>query len=154
MANKKRAGRPTKLTERFIHATEQVLFGKTKDPTCTNAIIFTDEELIFQINELLQPEERIDERTFQRWKAKSKEKDAPKDERQENFVVLYKKALVQQKNYLFEQLKTAGDKSWYRYAWIIERKFDDWNIKQKIDHTTKGRPLTVNLVSYKEKPKG
>ena len=53
------------------------------------------------------------------------------------FCPLIKKALIRQKVSLFEKLK-GDDKQRQRYAWIIERKFDDWNLKTKKEHTGEG----------------
>ena len=51
------------------------------------------------------------------------------------FLHLIKKALFKEKKRLLELL-AKDDKQWQRYAWILERKFDDWNIKMKseVDH--------------------
>jgi GTP-sensing pleiotropic transcriptional regulator CodY len=59
---------------------------------------------------------------------------------------LYKKALTIQKKSLFENLKN-DDKSWQRYAWIIERKFSDWNLKHlsEVDQTTTNIDITESL---------
>jgi len=46
------------------------------------------------------------------------------------FCGLYKKALVKERYSLMQQLKDT-ESSWQRWAWIIERKFDDWNLKKK-----------------------
>jgi hypothetical protein len=37
---------------------------------------------------------------------------------------------------LFESLK-SDPQSWQRYAWIIERKFNEWNLKSIQENTTK-----------------
>ena len=127
MTEKKKhaGGRPTKLTVRFIEAAEAVL---NKD---INAIIHTDEDLLMLINELLDKKERIHINTLCNWKSKTKEgKDL--DELGEQFLCVYKKALSEQKADLFKSLK-SDDKAWQRFAWIIERKFGDWNIRQKVD---------------------
>lgn len=130
----KKTGRPTKLTKKFIDVAHSVLFDDI------NAVILTDEELLMLINEQLEDEERVAERTFLDWKAGNTE-----DSKCESFRTLLKKALVKQKNDLFKQMR-EDDKTWTRWAWIIERKFDDWNIKQKVDHTTKGKELPAPIL--------
>jgi len=117
--------RPTKLTVKFIEATKAVLF---KD---INSIIHTDEDLLMLINELLDKKDRIHYNTLKNWKAKTKEGNEL-DELGSEFLSLYKKALSEQKANLFKSLK-SDDKAWQRFAWIIERKFGDWNIRQKVD---------------------
>jgi len=51
---------------------------------------------------------------------------------------LYKKAITIQKKSLFESLRN-DPQSWQRYAWIIERKFSEWNLKtiSEVDQTIK-----------------
>ena len=34
---------------------------------------------------------------------------------------------------------------WQKYAWIIERKFKDWNIRDKVDQEVDS-PVTINFV--------
>jgi hypothetical protein len=128
-------GRPTKLTLNFLDIAKRIVDDDI------NAIIFTDEELLFQINEKLSEEQRITERTFQRWKAKS-DKVNELDDLGKRFVVLIKSALIKQKRHLFEKFREEPNQ-WQRWAWIIERKFDHWNIRQKTDITTAGKPLPL-----------
>ena len=42
---------------------------------------------------------------------------------------------------MFENL-TNEPVQWQKYAWIIERTFNEWNIRHKIDHTSKGDRLS------------
>lgn len=121
--------RPTKLTEKFIESAENVLND------WINAIIFTDDELLFAINENLELKEQISERTFKTYKKYAKSKEIQQElsnydiEILDRFLHLYKKALQNQKKYLFEAMRNE-EKAWQKYAWIIERKFSDWNLKQ------------------------
>jgi len=117
-------GRPTKLTANFIKRAEEVINNDI------NAIILTNEELLDEINEGLEEKARISGRTLIRWQKINLDDKEKLDELGEKFCHLIKKALREQKRNLFESLK--GDtKAWQRFAWIIERKFDEWNIKQK-----------------------
>lgn len=118
---KNKGGRPSKI-DRFVEVAEEVILDDI------NAIILTDEDLVFLINEKLEEDERITKRTFENWKAKAKGSEEL-DEMGERFFRLYKKALVEQSMNLFKEMRK--DTQWQRYAWIIERKFDDWNIKHK-----------------------
>ena len=120
-----------------------------------NVIILTDEELLVKVNAKLtekypeRPELCVHERTFQRWKAKWREAETEEkflaladDEggnedksestiNLENFLEfcrLIKKAMIDQKTALFANM--LKDDKWQRYAWIIERKFEAWNLKQ------------------------
>src|SRR4051794_16432024 len=112
-------GRPSKLTEDFLQAAEQVL--ETED-----VVFFTDAELLAEINEKLPEEARIAKRTFESWKAATSD-----DPMGLGFLRLIEKALRREKRSLFD--KMAKDPNWTKWAWIIERKFDEWNIRRKID---------------------
>ncbi len=124
-------GRPTKLTADFISAAEIVL---SQD---INAIIYTDEELLMLINERLEESARIDYATFKRWKAKNKDGQTDiLDVIGIRFCALIKSALAKQKSSLFDRLRTS-DEHWQRWAWIIERKFNEWNIR--VHHELTGK---------------
>lgn len=133
------AGAPTKLTERFLKAVEEVL---AEDQ---NVLVCTDEELLMLINKKLDEKEKISDRCFENWKAGNFAENADG----EQFLRLIKEALVKEKRSLMTQLKT-DERQWQRWAWIIERKFDDWNIKNKTDMEVSGKagstPLTVRIV--------
>lgn len=120
--DKAAGGRPSKLTEEFMVAMMLVINADN------NALIYTDEELIFQVNERLPLEARICGDTFRRWKAGEISDDA----RAQAFFGVYKKALMHQKSILFKRLDDERNPSWQKEAWKIERKFSDWNIKQQI----------------------
>lgn len=115
-------GRPTKLTEDFIAAMVEVI---NEDD---NAVIYTDEDLIFMINDRLPEEARIHHDTFSLWK----NGNISDDVRAQRFFSVYKRALLRQKRNLFKKLDDEKNHAWQKEAWKIERKFDDWNIKQKI----------------------
>lgn len=115
-------GRPTKLTEEFLAAAMEVVNEED------NALIYTDEELVFLINERLPLEARIHGDTFSLWKNGKISDDA----RAQKFFSVYKKALMKQKRNLFRKMDDQKNPHWQKEAWKIERKFDDWNIKQKI----------------------
>ena len=130
-------GRPTKLTSHFLEVAEKVLHEDI------NAVIFTDKELLAEINEKLEEGERIDHTTFERWKAGSVE-----DARGEEFCGLIEKALRKQKNNLFNQFR-SDQKAWQKWAWILERKFKDWRLPWK--HEIGGdadNPTPITIVSY------
>ena len=130
----KNCGRPTKLTDKFIEIAKKILDEDM------NAIILTDEDLIFLINEELKKEniETIANSTFRNWKANNKEDNIDElDEMGKEFLALIKNALIRERNNLFEKLKTEEAGLWQKYAWIIERKFDEWNLRQKHDVKSK-----------------
>jgi hypothetical protein len=136
-------GRPTKLTPKFMATANAVLFEDI------NAVIFTDEELIAEINDRLPEEERIHKVTFEKWKA-----GVTEDGRGSEFRWLIEKALRKQKHDLFIQFRT-DEKAWQRWAWILERKFKEWRLPNKHqiggdpDNDTAIKGLTVTLVGAK-----
>lgn len=131
MAEKKnKGGRPSKIKP-FIKVANEVLFSE-------NVILFTDEELVDEINERLEEKYRICQSTFQKWKAGKIESD----DLGSQFLRLIKKALREQKKNLLEKYST-DDKAWTRWAWIIERKFSEWNLK----HISENKNTNTNDIT-------
>ena len=126
----------SKLTDRFIKAAEKIILSEH------NAIILTDEELLVEINDLLEEKEKIHSKTLVNWKTKLKTDEKELDEMGRRFCFLIKKALANQKKDLFKKLEN-DKQAWQRWAWIIERKFDDWNIRHRTDLTSGGQPLPL-----------
>ena len=137
------AGRPTKLTHNFI----KVAKGIIEDDI--NAIIFTDAELLDAINEKLPEKERIFKTTFENWKRKNKEDNKEIDMLGRQFLWLIKNALRKQKQHLFVKFREEPNQ-WQRWAWIIERKFNDWNIKQQHDLTSGGEKISGVAVTIQK----
>ena len=130
------------------------------------AIFLTDEELLFLINEKLieaKEEDKIfHERTFQRYKRKFVMRQAESEEEEkedpipsmdeeyfEQFCRLIKKHLINQKQKLFQSMFSPY-KDWQKYAWIIERKFDEWNIKRKSESFNRDKPFPTEDNIYDE----
>src|SRR4051794_37164578 len=108
-------GRPTKLPEEVVAPAVEVI----NDPP--KALIYTDEDLIFLVNDRLPPEARIHPDTFRRWKAG----EIADDVRAQRFFGVYRRALLRQKQNLFTKLDDPQNSRWQKEAWKIERKFDD-----------------------------
>lgn len=138
-------GRPNKMNP-FLEK-----FGESMEVTevAEKVIFLTDSELVFLINEELPEKDQISQRTFERWKAANageKQIDAEElDEVGAVFCRLYKKALIQQKAALFGKLTDKKEYAWQKWAWIIERKFDDWNIRHQIEgnHNVNQKQITI-----------
>jgi hypothetical protein len=117
--------RPTIISDKIIQAFDAVLNDGM------NAIILTDEELITLVNDKLPEEERFSWSAYKDWKAFAL--GTKTDTTAENIKLyqrlgsLIKKALIMQKQSLFKKLQT--EPQWQRYAWILERKFSEWNLK-------------------------
>lgn len=128
--------RPSKALT-FIEAFKQVLKKDEFD-----VVIMTDDELREECNALLEPWNQISDSTFEKWKAWKVKDNAVLSE----FLRLYKKALSNQRRLLFVELK-KDTKAWQRFAWIIERKFGDWNLRRigEMSHTIKDYSFTSNL---------
>ena len=102
-----------------------------------NAIILTNKEILFKINEAcVKNSERISINTFTSWRKHigdlSDDKISPLEQK---FLQIFMGALIRQKNLIFEKYFDSED--WKKWAWIIERKFEEWNLKskQEIDHS-------------------
>lgn len=111
-------GRPSKM-KKFVEAFEKVI-----QENGMSVVVLTDDELRIKCNTYLDEADQVADRTFESWKAWEL-----KSEEYSHFLRLYKKAMIIQKENLFTNLQTDA-KSWQRYAWIIERKFDEWNLRQ------------------------
>lgn len=123
-------GRPSKMPN-FIKAFEEVIKNDEFD-----VVILTDSELLMECNERLEEEHQIAERTFERWKAGEEESEDYKQ-----FCRLYKKSLSNQRRELFKKLQSEPQQ-WQKYAWIIERKFSEWNLKKISEGTIKVQDYT------------
>jgi len=128
------AGRPTKLTSNVIEALKSVLDD-------VGILVLTDEDLLFLVNERLKPAQQISKASFEEWKSGK----FPKTTHVANeFSGLIKKALLQERKNLLKELREAKSGEWQKYAWIIERKFDEWNIKNKQEFSSSvEQPLKI-----------
>jgi len=118
--------RPSKL-KNFIVAFKKVLENNEWD-----VIYLTDNELIISCNNLLEKKYRIRKSTFENRKAGIIE-DC---EEYHIFLGLYKNALINQKRELFKAVN-KWENNWQSRAWIIERKFSAWNLRNISEVKTK-----------------
>ena len=119
-------GRPTKLTTNFLRTAKKVL------DNAEELVLLTDEDLLFEINDKLPEDERISKRTFERWKAKcDDEEDESLNKKEATFVGYIKKALRLQERKLLENLMNDDGRTWKKWAWLLERKFIQWNLKKR-----------------------
>lgn len=90
--------------------------------------IYTDEDILFLVNQKLPKKDRIGESTFRTWKVTAREgkrEDLP--DHFVEFLALYKNALLLAKKCIMSALATDPQK-WQRWAWIMERKFPNWRM--------------------------
>lgn len=88
--------RPSKI-ENWIKALAKVLEDSD------NALLCTDEELVMITNELLEEDDRVHYNTFKNWKAGNISDEYK--ELYEEFLSLYKKALIRERKSLMEKFK-------------------------------------------------
>ena len=136
-------GRPTKRNDIWLEAAEKVILSE-------DVVLFTDEDLVDEINEQLDHKDQISQRTYQRWKKKVVEDSFDEvDLTGQEFCRLIKKGLRKQKKLLFNTLKI--DDKWQRWAWILERKFDEWNLRHIKDITSSDGSLGPRGEHYEGK---
>lgn len=94
-----------------------------------SVIALTDNELLQDINLSISEEHRIWQTTFDKYKARAIKHNDEGFPQLTEFGNLYKRALLKAKRVIARNI--MDDDSWrrQRYAWIMERKRMDWNLK-------------------------
>jgi len=129
----KREGRPSKLSTELVSALETVAENDRE------YVLFTDEELVAEINDQLPKDKRISYNTFRNYMRESMQYKGSKESKTlSEFLLVLKRIRRNQKKWLTENMLEAGAGSWQKFGWIGERKFDDLNLTKKVDHTTGG----------------
>jgi len=143
-------GRPRKLT-RFLEAFKCVLEldqPENKRHRVGRAIIHTDKDLLEMTNRLLDEKDRVSTTSWESWKRGSVENMSEDVEKElSQFRDIYLEALKMQRDNLFDRMTEKGEaRSWGRWAWIIERKFDEWNLRKKsVDETPDLKQLVFRV---------
>lgn len=131
--NKPGAGRPFKM---------KIWVDKLKEVLEENEIAFiTNEDLVFLVNEKIDdPSHEITIRTYKNWIAG---KFHPDEEVGKKFIKLVKNALIKQKQNLVKKMFEGDDKYWYKYGWLLERKFQEFNLKaiSEVKHTNEQKAV-------------
>lgn len=143
---KRGAGRPSGSfkMERWIKALTDVLSEE-------DIIFLSDKDLVFLVNRNLSPEEKISKSTFEKWKAG---KFAPDDTLAKEFIECIEFSLIKQKQLLSKKMMEDTTGQWTRYAWIMERKFSEWNLKHISENINKNEQATViNITAGNEEQK-
>ncbi|TRX34955.1 hypothetical protein FNW52_12500 [Flavobacterium sp. ZT3R18] len=129
---KRGAGRPFKM---------QYWVAELNTVLCDEDILFlTDKDLVFLVNKNLPDENKISESTFEKWKAG---KFHPNEEIGKEFIGMIHLALIRQKQMLAKKMMDDTTGQWTRYAWIMERKFVEWNLKHISENINKNEQATV-----------
>jgi len=106
------------------------------------AIALTDQDLIEEVNEHLPPKDRVAIDRLVDWK----QRGVGDDELGQRFKRLYGKALRRQKMALMENLASDVPGAWQKWSWILERKFDEWNLRNKVvDETPAPKQLVFRV---------
>ncbi|MFV8339139.1 hypothetical protein ACNQGL_07695 [Flavobacterium sp. LB3P21] len=125
-------GRPFKMQKwvdelKIVLSTEDILF-------------LSDQDLHFLVNQKLEVNEQISKSTFEKWKAG---KFAPDEATGKEFIKCIQYALIKQKQLLSKKMMEDTSGQWTRYAWIMERKFTEWNLKHISENINKNEQSTV-----------
>jgi hypothetical protein len=125
-------GRPFKMQKwvdelKIVLSTEDILF-------------LSDQDLHFLVNQKLDQKEQISKSTFEKWKAGQ---FAPDEILGKEFIECIQYALIKQKLFLSNKLQYDTTGQWKRWAWIIERKFSEWNLKHISENINKNEQATV-----------
>jgi hypothetical protein len=129
--NKLEQGRPYKM-QAWLNQLNQVLEDE-------DILFLSDKDLQFLVNRKLPLDQQITSRTFENWKAG---KFAPDEEIGKQFIQSIQFALIKQKQFLSKKM-IDDDKNWQRYAWIMERKFTEWNLKHISENIHRSEQATV-----------
>lgn len=129
---KRGAGRPFKM-QFWVHQLNMVLSDE-------EILFLSDEDLVFLVNRDLPQENKISKSTFEKWKAG---KFHPNEEIGKEFIGMIHLALIRQKQMLAKKMMEDTTGQWTRYAWIMERKFVEWNLKHISENINKNEQATV-----------
>ena len=135
-----------------------------RDASSLRAIFLSEEDRVVKTNQNLEEaglwEYQVWYSTFRRYKKMLKDKvsietlNGSDQEALENFKELWtviQKALVKQKELLFTAMLDSPSNHWQKYARILERKFDSWNIKQKTEDVNETKKLNLALLNEQSK---
>lgn len=126
------AGRPFKM-ETWTNQLVKILDDE-------DILFLSDKDLVFLVNRELPQENQIAESTFEKWKAG---KFAPNEQVGKEFIGCIHLALIRQKQLLSKKMMEDNNGQWTRYAWIMERKFTEWNLKHISENINRNELATV-----------
>lgn len=116
------------------------------------AIVYNDEMLLAVVNSELPEEDRISKRTFNYYKSEGHIEDGSIASL---FVATYQKALSIQADNILRKMTEDVPGGWQKWAWIMERKFDEWNLRAKVvDETPDVGRLVMRVKSEKSLAEG
>ncbi len=133
-------GNKVKLTMKHIEVFEEVVNS--------NVLYCTDEELFFLFEDALIEKKlpNISYTTYKKYKNNSDDyidKYPQYEEIFEKLLSVVKKALIKEKIRCFNKMHDKEELQWQKWAWTIERKFKEWNLKSISE--TKNENSNTNL---------
>jgi len=110
-------------------------------------IAMTEGGLLSCINDMVEEHEKITDRTFRRYKNGETEGLTADEYRcVDLFVSAYKKALESQRYALAMALGRDTPGAWQKWAWLLERRFEEFNQRTKtVDETPDVRRLVLRV---------
>ncbi len=138
---KRRPGQQPKWTK-WVRKLDEILH---KEHPVGLAIIHSDKALVNMVNAELPEEDRISIASLERYKTGGHIDDGTIES---VFVRAYTKALHIQAENIMKRLAEDVPGGWQKWAWIMERKFDEWNLRSKVvDETPDVARLVMRVKS-------
>jgi len=134
-------GRPLKINDNFIQATKQIIQNDDLTP-----VAWTDDDFLDQVNDKLKKEDQISDCTFDSYIQKTNTNNPTLKE----FLGLLKKGREKVKIALLKELRAKPER-WQALAWILERKFTEFNLKQISEHKFDIQPIKI-VIDLNTKP--
>ena len=105
------------------------------------AVVLTDKEIIAWVNDMLPDEDRVSEELFESWKHQDNT-----DPMGKRFRELYGKVLRMQKLAIMQLMAEDLPGAWQKWAWMMERRFDEWNLRNRVvDETPAPKQLVFKV---------
>lgn len=110
---------------------------------------YSESQFVLAINQLLADQKtgyRFSLSAFSNWKNRYLAEDDyffEKNPRSLEFVELYLFGLLNSYNWLFDQFEQ--DSRWQKWAWILERRFENWNLQAGMSVNANGVTQILNL---------
>ena len=122
---KRKQGQQPKWTK-WVRMLDEVL---NEEHPVGMAVVWTDKQVVDEVNSRLAPEDRISMSSLERYKRGGHIQD---ESIESLFVMAYQKALRIQAQNLQARMVADVPGGWQKWAWILERKFDEWNLRSKV----------------------
>ena len=135
--------------ERWVRKLDEVLH---QEHPVGLAIVHSDKALVDKVNSQLEEQDRISIKSLERYKTGGYIDDVTIES---VFVRAYTKALHLQAENIMKRLAEDVPGGWQKWAWIMERKFDEWNLRAKVvDETPDVGRLVMRVKSEKSLAEG